>query len=137
MTPGSSSHVQGTDRLRDQPVRIGAKKSMTTNALQSSGVLELDGALTIRQAAVLKQKMLDALAAADAVQLSIAADAEADLSFVQMIEVARIDAARQRKQLRLSAPASGQVLQTLQRAGLTTGMSAESREFWLHEKETL
>jgi putative two-component system response regulator len=113
----------------------GGPKAMTTNPPRGQDVLELDRALTIRQAAALKDKLLAALAGADSVELAIEPDAEADLSFIQLVESARIHAALKSKQLRLSTPAGGQVLETLQRAGLMTGMSSESRAFWLHEKE--
>lgn len=110
---------------------------MTSDSPHNPEVLELDRALTIRQAAALKEKMLAAFAAADAVELAIEADAEADLSFVQLIEAARIHAAMESKELRLASPAGGQVLETLERAGLMTNMSPASRAFWLHEKESL
>ena len=109
---------------------------MTTNPPRSQEVLELDRTLTIRQAAALKEKVLGAFAISDAVELAIEPDAEADLSFIQLIESARIHAAMQSKRLHLASPAQGQVLETLQRAGLMTSMSSESRAFWLHEKES-
>ncbi|MGV3551031.1 HD domain-containing phosphohydrolase [Rhizobium sp.] len=113
----------------------GGQTAMTTNPTRSAEVLELDRTLTIRQAASLKEKMLAAFGAADAVELALAPDSEADLSFVQLIESARIHASLQNKQLRLASPVEGQVLETLQRAGLMTGMTPASRAFWLHEKE--
>lgn len=99
------------------------------------GVLALEGPLTIRQAATLKEQLLAGLATADAVALEIAATSEADLSFIQLVESARLHASLHDKQLRLSRPVEGQVRETLERAGLTAAMSPESREFWLHEKE--
>lgn len=110
--------------------------TMTTNTPRSQEVLELDRVLTIRQAAALREKVLGAFAASDAVELAIEPDAEADLSFIQLVESARIHAAMQSKRLHLASPAQGQVLETLQRAGLMTSMSSESRAFWLHEKES-
>lgn len=112
-------------------------ETMITNPRRSPDVLELDRSLTIRQAAALKEKVLGALVASDAVELAIEPDAEADLSFIQLVESARIHAAMHSKRLHLASPAEGQVLETLQRAGLMTGMSSESRGFWLHEKESL
>ena len=132
-----------TDLMSMEPIDLsaigssstGGEQAMTTPAPHSPEVLELDRALTIRQAAALKEKMLAALIAADAVELAIVPDSEADLSFIQLVESARIHASLQSKQLSLASPAEGQVLETLQRAGLMTGMSSESRAFWLHEKE--
>lgn len=108
---------------------------METKPLKDIEVLDLEPTLTIRQAAALKTMLLAALDRAEAVELAIDANAEADLSFVQLIESARLQASLRSKTLRLASPARGRVLETVQRAGLTTDMSSQSRAFWLHEKE--
>lgn len=110
---------------------------MDTKPVKSPEVVELDPVLTIRHAAALKEMLLAALDRTDAVELAIDENAEADLSFVQLIESARLQASLRSKSLRLASPAGGQVLKTLRRAGLTTDMSSQSRAFWLHEKESL
>ena len=69
-----------------------------------------------------------------AVVIYIPADAEADLSFVQLIEAARMDARAAGKSLRLAAPATGSVLKVLQRGGFIDEPSADAAQFWLHQE---
>lgn len=66
--------------------------------------------------------------------LDIPAEAEADLSFVQLVESARMDARAAGKTLRLSAPATGSVLKVLQRGGFIDDLSADDARFWLHQE---
>lgn len=108
---------------------------MDTRALNNPAVLQLEPILTIRHGSMLKEKLLSALSGSDAVALSIDNNSEADLCFVQLVEAARLQAARQGKTLSLTSPVEGSVRETLERAGLTTGMTSQSRAFWFHEKE--
>ncbi|MBX9455098.1 MAG: STAS domain-containing protein [Rhizobium sp.] len=108
---------------------------LDTRPLNDPEVLQLEPILTIRHGSVLKDKLLAALSRSDAVELSIDKNSEADLSFVQLIEAARLQASRQGKALSLASPVEGSVLETLERAGLTTAMTSQSRAFWFHEKE--
>jgi hypothetical protein len=66
--------------------------------------------------------------------LDIPAEAEADLSFVQLVESARLDARAAGKTLRLGAPATGSVLKVLQRGGFIDALSADDAQFWLHQE---
>jgi hypothetical protein len=68
------------------------------------------------------------------VVLVIPPDAEADLSFVQLLESARIHAKSSGKSLRLSSPANGSVLKVLQRGGFIDTFSSEDAQFWLHQE---
>ncbi len=77
-----------------------------------------------------------ALSSHGALALDIANDASADLSFIQLIESARIFAGTTGRQFVLSKPASGSLLQLLDRAGFLEDMSADDRRFWLHEGVT-
>jgi hypothetical protein len=69
-----------------------------------------------------------------AVVLDVPADAEADLSFVQLVEAARVHAKSSGKSLRLSSPAGGSVLRVLERGGFLEAFSAEDAKFWLHHE---
>jgi hypothetical protein len=66
--------------------------------------------------------------------LDIPAEAEADLSFVQLVESARMDARAAGKTLRLNAPVTGSVLKVLQRGGFIDALSADDAQFWLHQE---
>jgi hypothetical protein len=96
--------------------------------------LALGTSLTIGHAATLHRLLLDEFEARSSVVIDLPEDAQVDLSFIQLIESARLSAALQDKQFTTSAPASGRLRSILERAGFTTDMSAESRAFWFHER---
>lgn len=66
--------------------------------------------------------------------LDISEDAEADLSFVQLVEAARMDARAAGKTMRLAAPAAGSVLKVLKRGGFIDAQSPDDAQFWLHQE---
>jgi hypothetical protein len=110
---------------------------MTNVHDQGPAVLDLGKSLTIAHAARLRLLLLDALDAPAPVVVAWPDDAEADLSFVQLIESTRLLAAIKRRDISTRAPAGGCVLSLLERAGLTTDMAPESRAFWFHERASL
>lgn len=77
--------------------------------------------------------MVDALKDHADVTAKIAADAVVDLTFVQLLESARRSAAETGKSFALAAPASGGLLETLERGGFLSGGDAARRQFWLME----
>ena len=101
----------------------------------SRGKVDLSGPLTIRQVAAVHEAIRSALGGKDAVLLSIAEDAEVDLSFLQLVHAARLQAAVDGRTLALDRPADGNLLSTLERAGFLTDADPRDREFWLHRKE--
>lgn len=58
---------------------------------------------------------------------------EADLSFVQLVEAARLQACQEGKALQLASPAPAALRALLERAGFLTAPSAEDLAFWFHE----
>jgi hypothetical protein len=58
---------------------------------------------------------------------------QVDISFIQMIEAARIHAGTAGKSIALAQPATGALLETLRRGGFLEGMSADDAKFWLHQ----
>ena len=90
--------------------------------------------LSIRNISKIYQSMTLALQDSRALVVEVPATAEADLSFVQLMEAARIDAKAAGKTLRLSSPATGSVLKVLQRGGFVDAFSAEDAQFWLHKE---
>jgi hypothetical protein len=66
--------------------------------------------------------------------LEIPEKAEADLSFVQLVEAARRHAKANEKAIALAAPANGHILRVLERAGFLEAFNDEDTKFWLHEE---
>lgn len=101
---------------------------------QDQARLRLGNDLTIRQANEIRQQLLDAFVGRESVVIDIPADADADLSFIQLIESTRLYAAMNGKTFQTNAAAQGAVRTTLERAGFLTEMTTENRAFWAHER---
>ncbi len=71
----------------------------------------------------------------DVVTIGLPDDAQVDISFIQLIEAARIYAGTAGRQVALSQPATGALLDVLRRSGFLEDMSAEDAKFWLHQGE--
>lgn len=96
--------------------------------------ISLPNILSIRNISEIYQSMTLKLRDGKMLVLEVADDAEADLSFVQLVESARMEAKASGKTLRLSSPASGSVLKVLQRGGFVDAFTAEDAQFWLHKE---
>ncbi len=108
---------------------------MSPASAPSSGKVDLSGPLTIRQVAAVHEAIRSAFEAQGPVLLNIAEDAEVDLSFLQLVHAARLQAAADGRTIALERPAGGNLLSTLERAGFLTDADPRDREFWLHRKE--
>jgi hypothetical protein len=64
-------------------------------------------------------------------ELDISQLADADVSFLQLVEAARKLAAAEGKRFRLSAPACAPLVSLLERAGFLADGNADARQFWL------
>ncbi|WP_367318032.1 STAS domain-containing protein [Rhizobium sp. SSA_523] len=102
----------------------------------SSLTLQLDGNLTLRSISAHQERLLSALSQHGLVELDLAGDAQFDLSFLQLLESARIYAGTAGRVVRLSRAADGSLLDLLDRAGFLSAMTAQDRHFWLHEGVT-
>ncbi|WP_374572133.1 STAS domain-containing protein [Phenylobacterium sp.] len=92
--------------------------------------IEFSGDLTIRSITENYERLREAVKAHDAVAADISDDAECDLTFVQLFESARRSAAEGGKTFRLTRPAAGRLLETLQRGGFLSDADADRRDFW-------
>lgn len=106
---------------------------MTTNFYEYDPV-NLPDKLNIRNISGVYDLILAKIAAGNPVSIALPVGAEADLSFVQLIEAARIQAKSSGVPLRLSSAASGAVLDVLERGGFSEAFSAEDKKFWLHQE---
>ncbi|MBY5314588.1 hypothetical protein GR210_14415 [Rhizobium leguminosarum] len=99
--------------------------------------INLPDVLSIRNVSELYSKFTDEFHSNEAIIISIPEGAEADLSFVQLIESSRRQAKAKGKTFKLSSPASGSVLKVLERAGFIESFDHEDAKFWLHKEVTL
>ncbi len=95
----------------------------------------LSSALTIRTVQSIRDLLLAGLSSAGALVVDIPQDAECDLSFVQLMESARVFAHTHDKIITLRNPASNGLLSILERGGFTTEMDPSDRFFWFHERQ--
>ncbi len=100
---------------------------MHSNELE---VLNLPENLGIRNIAVSYEAVLDIFQRDKSVVISIPDDAVADISFVQMIESARIYSASLGLSISLSKNCGSSVLSVLKRAGFTDKFSEVDKKFW-------
>ena len=95
--------------------------------------IEFVGELTIKTVAIAHQRLADALGASRAVKADVAEDAAVDLTFVQLLQSARRTARETGVEFGLTAPAAGQLRETLERGGFLA--AADDQEFWLMKSE--
>lgn len=101
----------------------------------SSETLALSEALTIRSVQATKDMLLAQLSSASSLVLDIPKGAECDLSFVQMIESARMFAQTHDKVVTLLNPVEDGLLSILERGGFLAAMDSSDRLFWFHERQ--
>jgi len=97
-------------------------------------VVQLPSALMIKNISEVHSEISLRMAEGSDLTLDIPSDAEVDLSFVQLVEAARMDARAAGKTLHLAQPATGSVLKVLKRGGFIDSQSAEDAAFWLHSE---
>jgi hypothetical protein len=97
--------------------------------------IAFDGAATIRQVADHAARLREALAAGPEFVLDLSAITAADLSFIQLIEAARLSCGERGTALRLARPADGPLRDTLARAGFLDPAQPERTQFWIHTAE--
>jgi len=97
---------------------------------ETTGEVRLSGALTIRRVAELHETLRSALAAHHSIILDLDADAEADISFVQLVLAAQASIRSGGKEIRLKAPCAGPLRDVLERGGF---LAADETGFWTQE----
>jgi hypothetical protein len=86
--------------------------------------------VTVRSIADFAERLRDARSA-DHLVIDTSALDEADLAFVQLVEVARRDASLSGNTIQISAPANERLRALLVRCGYMTSASPEELAFWL------
>jgi hypothetical protein len=97
-----------------------------------SHVIAVPKSVTVRTADDFKTSLIDFFAEGGDVVLDLAATSEVDLSFVQIVEAARVHLAGDGRQLRLARSADGAVAALLGRAGFLTDPDPAAADFWFH-----
>ena len=96
--------------------------------------LTLPATLTIKNILAAQEMILDALSKNTTVVLDIDAEAQTDLSFVQLVTAARKHAEAKAGRVLLARPATGDLLDVLKRGGFLDDMTADAEKFWLHQE---
>jgi hypothetical protein len=97
-------------------------------------LVDLPDKLNIRNISSIHEAIFAKLKSGKSILISIPEGAEADLSFIQLIESARIQVKSSGTQILMSNPATGSVLDILERGGFREVFSAEDKKFWLHQE---
>lgn len=108
---------------------------MTDQETKIAGSLALPPTLSIRQSSAVCESLREAFAGSGDIVIDIPESADADLSFIQLMEASRRYAEILGRGFHLSRPAQGSVLSTLSRGGFLTDMTPQDSQFWLHRKE--
>lgn len=105
---------------------------MTDTASGEAAILAFSGPATIRQVTDAWTRLRTAVAAGGDVALDLSQVSAADLSFVQLIESARLSAERLGGSVTLAQPAAGALRDVLERGGFLDGACAARTQFWTH-----
>lgn len=97
---------------------------------KSTGSLRCFGDLAIQNIGAIHQSLCAEFQKHNTVVLEIADANDIDLTFVQLVEAARLTASRKSKKFTLAAPATDVLLDVLTRGGFID--NKPSSEFWLH-----
>ena len=103
---------------------------MSSTDLAGERTIEISASLTVRQVTQLGDQLRAAIASSSCLMLDISDVSDADLSFVQLVESARLLAERSGGRLRLTRPASGGLLSVLERGGFLNPTFPERTAFW-------
>jgi ABC-type transporter Mla MlaB component len=97
-------------------------------------IVKLSGVIDIRSIDNSFMKIKQAAGDGASVEIDCADIVDIDLTFLQLIESARRSAAETGAKIRLSRPADGIILETLQRGGFLNDPADERSRFWLGQE---
>ncbi|MBL0375329.1 STAS domain-containing protein [Rhizobium sp. KVB221] len=88
----------------------------------------------IRNIAEIHNEFTTACQDSASIEIDLERCTDIDLSFIQLIESARIYAGTSGKKIALTNPANANVETALKRCGLFENFSVEDSKFWLHKE---
>ncbi|WP_237152210.1 hypothetical protein [Oryzibacter oryziterrae] len=97
-------------------------------------LVQLPSNLSVRDISIVHGKLAEVLDQSESISLVVPDDAVSDISFVQLVEAARVKAEVSGKTIALASPAKGNLREVLDRCGLLTDASRNDLQFWLHEE---
>ena len=106
---------------------------MSENSIVNDSI-NLPSKLNIKTIFDIHNIILDKLSMNKGLTIHVPEDSEVDLSFVQLIESARIRAKSSGVNFSLAERANAQVRSVLERSGFAAGFSEEDEKFWFHGK---
>jgi hypothetical protein len=106
-----------------------------SSPLPGDAPLTLPKALTIKNILAVRELILDFLDKNTSATLDIDEEAQADLSFVQLITAARKHAGAKAGRILLARPATGDLYGVLKRGGFLDDMTPDAAHFWLHQEK--
>lgn len=106
-----------------------------SSTLPVDASLTLPNSLTIKTIVAVQEIILEHLANNATTILSIEAEAQVDLSFVQLLTAARKHAETHAGGLVLARPAAGDLYDVLKRGGFLDEMTPDAAHFWLHQEK--
>lgn len=93
-------------------------------------LVSLGEVATLREAPAIHAALLEGLETHSEVEIDASALRYADLSLIQLLEAARVQAAQTQKSLRLTTPANEALSAFLRRCGSLTAPSSADTAFW-------
>lgn len=94
-------------------------------------VIALGESANIRVIEGIRTAMLEEFQTGADLELDVSQVADADVSFLQLVEASRKFAAAEGKRFRLTAPASAPLASLLERAGFLADDTSDGRAFWI------
>jgi hypothetical protein len=98
-------------------------------------LVRFTGPLNVRSIQPVHRALKDGLEANQSLVVELEETADVDVSFVQLMESARIYAANNGKTLALSQPVGAPLREALTRAGFTDSLTPDRARFWFHQGE--
>lgn len=103
--------------------------------LPQPDLVRFEGPLNVRAIQPVHRQMLDRLETSQALTVDLPDGTDADISFIQLMESARLYAASKGKSLTLSRPVGAALRDVLRRSGFTDCLTPERAQFWFHQGE--
>lgn len=97
-------------------------------------IFEIKGPAGLQAIGALHERLTEALKNTTSLVVDLTNAEDFDITLIQLIEAGRRHASANRKQITLSAPASGEIADQLERGGFLVRPC--DRTFWLHTPET-
>lgn len=96
-------------------------------------VIHFEGPLNVRSIQPAHRDLLARLEANQSLVVDLPETVEVDVSFIQLMESARLYAASKSKTLSLARPAGASLRDVLQRAGFMDRLTPDRAAFWFHQ----